>query len=192
MSLEKSLYQGTLINLAPLDVEKDAELISDWTHDAETMRLYEIKAVRPYSPWKTKKMLESLEKEAEEKQRLYVFAIRSQVEKRLIGLVQIDEIDWALGSGKVKLLIGDSQDRRKGYGKDTLKMVLHYSFAELNLHRLQAVIPEYNQAALAMFAQAGFSEEVRQRQAINRYDRRWGLIFMGMLKREWQTGLQPG
>jgi RimJ/RimL family protein N-acetyltransferase len=192
MSLEKSLYQGTLINLAPLDVEKDAELISDWTHDAETMRLYEIKAVRPYSPWKTKKMLESLEKEAEEKQRLYVFAIRSQVEKRLIGLVQIDEIDWAHGSGKVKLLIGDSQDRRKGYGKDTLKMVLHYSFAELNLHRLQAVIPEYNQAALAMFAQAGFSEEVRQRQAINRYDRRWGLIFMGMLKREWQTGLQPG
>jgi RimJ/RimL family protein N-acetyltransferase len=191
MSIERSLFQGEHINITQLDVEKDAEVISAWTHDAETMRLCELKAVKPYSPWKIKKVLEAMEREVEDKQRVYLFAIHSQADKRLVGLVLIDAIDWAHGSGRIRLLIGDKQDHRKGYAKETLAMMLHYSFAELNLHRLQAVIPEYNQVALGLFTKAGFAEEVRQRQAINRFGQRWDMISMGILKFEWQASLQP-
>ena len=189
MSLDKSLYQGKLITLASVEPEKDAEVISGWTHDAETMRLCKIKPIRPLSPWKVKKMLETMEKEADEKRKTCLFAIRSQVDGRLIGLVQIDAIDWVHGSGKVKIVIGDNQDRRQGYGSETLQIMLRYSFSELNLHRLEAVLPEYNQVALGLFARAGFSEEVRQRQAINRYGQRWDLIFVGLLRGEWRTDL---
>lgn len=189
MSLDKSLYQGKLITLASVDPEKDAELISGWTHDIETMCLCDIKPIRPLSPWKAKKMLETMEKEADEKRKTCLFAIRSQVDKRLIGFVQIDAIDWVHGSGKLKIVIGDNQDRRQGYGRETLQLMLRYSFSELNLHRLEAVLPEYNQGALGLFVRAGFSEEVRQRQAINRYGRRWDLIFVGLLRSEWQADL---
>jgi RimJ/RimL family protein N-acetyltransferase len=189
MSIEKSLFKGELITLTPVDPEKDAELISGWTHDAETMGLCDIKPVRPLSAWKVKKMFETMEKEMDDKRKTCFFAIRILVDQRLIGLVQINAIDWVHRSGKVKIVIGDNQDRRQGYGSETLQILLRYSFSELNLHRLEAILPEYNQAALDFFTRAGFLEEVRQRQAINRYGRRWDLIFMGLLKDEWRADL---
>lgn len=188
MSIDRSLYQGSLISLTSIDLEKDAEIISSWTHDVETMHLCDIQPVRPLSPWKLKKIFENLEKKAEDQRNLYLFAIRKLSDNRLIGVMKLDSIEFIHGAGKVKLVIGDSQDRHQGYGSEALRLVLHYAFSELNLHRLAAVIPDYNQTALEFLARSGFSEEVRQSQAINRFGQRWDLIFMGILKHEWQAG----
>ncbi|HWQ84069.1 MAG TPA: GNAT family protein, partial [Anaerolineales bacterium] len=70
---------------------------------------------------------------------------------------------------------------------EVLKLILRYAFMELNLFRLAAVIPEYNTAALSLFQKAGFLEEVRRREALNRYRRRWDLINLGILRSEWQA-----
>lgn len=82
--------------------------------------------------------------------------------------------------------IGDPGDRGKGYGSEALALMLNYSFEELNLSRLTAVIPEYNRAASQMFKWAGFVEEVRRRQALHRYGHRWDVIHMGILRAEWE------
>ncbi|MBE0409252.1 MAG: GNAT family N-acetyltransferase [Anaerolineales bacterium] len=191
MSIAKSLYQGDLVTLAPVDAQNDAELISKWTHHTEIMRQWDIDPLQPLSAWKVTKMLEKMEKEAEEKRNLYYFSIRTLDEKRMVGLVQIDWIEWVHGTGRVKLLIGEAQDQSKGYGEETLRMILNYAFSELNLYRLSTLIPDYDQATWEMFNKAGFCEEVRQRQAINRFGQRWDLILMGLLKVEWQASLQP-
>jgi RimJ/RimL family protein N-acetyltransferase len=65
-------------------------------------------------------------------------------------------------------------------------MLLGYAFDELNLYRLTAVVPEYNQAALRLFENAGFVQEVRRREAINRDGRRWDLFHLGLLESEWK------
>jgi RimJ/RimL family protein N-acetyltransferase len=57
---------------------------------------------------------------------------------------------------------------------------------ELNLHRLTAVIPEYNLPALALFQSFGFIEEVRRRQALERDGRFWDLMYFGLLTDEWK------
>ena len=80
--------------------------------------------------------------------------------------------------------IGDPADRGKGYGREALALMINYAFEELNLFKLTAVIPEYNRVALQLFAQAGFIEEVRRRQALHRYGRRWDVIHMGILRDE--------
>jgi RimJ/RimL family protein N-acetyltransferase len=67
-------------------------------------------------------------------------------------------------------------------------MGLHYAFAELNLHRLAAIIPEYNLAALQLFERAGFVEEVRQRQALARDGRRWDLLGYGIFRDHREAG----
>ena len=191
MSIENSLYDGQLVCLAPIDHEKDAEIESRWTHNAEYMRLLYPEAARPLSPWQVKKRYEAIEKEMDENKNLFHFAIRLRTDDRLVGFAQIYWIEWANAVGVLRLGIGDPDDRRKGYGSDALQLLLRYAFDELNLYRLGAQVGEYNPVALQLFQRAGFVEEVRRRQALNRDGRRWDLIHLGLLRAEWSP-LSPG
>ena len=74
------LFEGELIRLAPIDPEKHAETISQWTHDAEYLCLTSADPARPLSPGQVKKQLEALEKGAEkDKNQFNSFAANSFV-----------------------------------------------------------------------------------------------------------------
>jgi RimJ/RimL family protein N-acetyltransferase len=190
MDIHTSLYEGCLIRLGPIDHEKDPAIVSKWTHDAEYLRLLDTNPARPVSPAEMKKKYEALEKEIEESKNQFYFTIRLRSDDpeqndRLVGFAKLCEIEWNHGVGLVMLGIGDPGDRRKGYGADALNLLLRYAFAELNLFRLSALIPEYNAGALRLFQKTGFIEEVRRRQALNRDGRFWDLIHVGFLQNEW-------
>jgi len=185
--LEKSLFDGELIRLGPIDHEKDPEIESRWTHDAPFTRMMYLQPVRPMPPSQVKKKYEELEKEADEKRNFFPFRIRACADDRLIGLAQIQWLDWSNAAAWVQLGIGAPEDRRKGYGREALSLLLRFAFDELSLYRLGADLPEYNEPALTLFRQFGFVEEVRRRQAIHREGRRWDLLNYGLLAEEWRN-----
>jgi RimJ/RimL family protein N-acetyltransferase len=82
--------------------------------------------------------------------------------------------------------IGSTEDRRKGYGTQALRMLLRFAFAELNLFRLTAAVPEYNEGAIALFQKFGFVQEVCRRKSLERDGRRWDLYLFGLLNDEWR------
>jgi RimJ/RimL family protein N-acetyltransferase len=184
--MDVQLFEGELIRLAPIDAEKDAETISQWTHDPEYLRLIDPEPARPLSPGQVKKKLEEMDKEAE-KRTQFNFAIRLRDGDGLIGLASIRWIHWTHGAGWIQLSIGQPEDRGKGYGSEALKMLLRYAFDELNLHRLGAVTFEYNPGALRFLERNGFVVEVRRRQAINRDGQRGDVIILGLLRGEWSA-----
>lgn len=181
------LFEGQDIRFGPMDHEKDPEVESKWTHDAEFMRMYEIEPARPMSAAMLKKQYEKLEKQVEEDKNLYYFTIRGKADDRLIGKALIRWIEWTNGNCWIHLGIGSAEDRRKGYGLQALGMLVRFAFAELNLFRVSARVPGYNEAAIALLKKFGFVEEVRRRQALDRDGRRWDLIVFGLLKDEWQN-----
>jgi RimJ/RimL family protein N-acetyltransferase len=190
MGIQTSLYESRLIRLGPINYEKDPAVQSKWTHDAEYLRLLDTSPARPVSPAEVKKKYEALEKEIEESKDQFYFTIRLRSDDpdqndRLVGFARLFWIEWTHGAGQVVLGIGDPSDRRKGYGSEVLNLLLRYAFAELNLFRLSAQIPAYNPGALRLFQKAGFVEEVRRRQALNRDGRFWDLIHVGLLRDEW-------
>jgi RimJ/RimL family protein N-acetyltransferase len=185
MRISDPLFLAEHICLAPIDHEKDAEIQSRWTHDAQFMRLLSSDPALPQSPSQLKKRYEKIEKEQEEKNALYYFTIRMKADDRLIGFAQIRWIDWTNGNGWIHLGIGDPKDRQQGFGRETLGLLLRFAFDELNLYRVSAGIPEYNPVALRLFIWAGFVEEVRQRQALYRDGRRWDTYILGLLRDEW-------
>lgn len=188
MDIDKPLFEGKWICLAPIDREKDAEIEARWTHEAAYLRmLNNIEPARPLSPAQLKKKYEAIEKDMEEKKNHYYFTIRLREGDRLIGFARLYHIRWAHGYAQVQIGIGESGERRKGYGCEALSLILQYAFEELNLYRLAAWIPEYNQPALQLFQALGFAEEVRRREAVNRETRRWDLIHLALLKEEWTT-----
>ena len=185
--LEKPLFDGDLIRFGPINHEKDAEVESRWTHDASFMRLMYLEPMRPMSAFQIKKKYEELEKEADEKHNIFPFRIRARADDRLLGLAEVHWIAWSNGMAFVRLGIGAAEDRRKGYGREALGMLLHYAFGELNLYRLTAMLPEYNTAALKLFEGLGFVQEICRREALNRDGRRWDLFHYGLLVDEWRA-----
>jgi len=187
IDIQTQLFEGRDIRFGPIDYEKDPEIETKWTHDSAFMRMYEINPARPLSAAIIKKQYEKLEKQVEEDKNLYHFMIRAREDDRLIGRAAIQWIEWTNGNAWLHLGIGSAQDQRKGFGSQALGMLMRFAFAELNLFRLSARIPEYNQAAIALFSKFGFAEEVRRRQALDRDGRRWDLIVFGLLNSEWKA-----
>jgi RimJ/RimL family protein N-acetyltransferase len=185
MDLQRPLFEGSSVVLAPIDYENDAEVESQWTHDASFLRMVKLEPAQPLSPAQVKKGYEKVEKSMEEDKNLFYFTIRERPEERLVGFARIYWVSWTHAAAFLQLGIGDMNDRRRGYGSQALELLLRYAFEELNLYRLTALVPEYNQAAQRFFEKAGFVIEVRRRQALNREGRRWDLLHMGLLRDEW-------
>jgi len=185
--IQTQLFEGQDIRFGPIDYEKDPEIESKWTHDSEFMRLWEISPARPLSAAMIKKLYEKLEKQVEEKKNIYHFMIRAKADDGLIGKAIIQWIEWTNGNGFLRIGIGAAEDRRKGYGTQASRMLLRFAFAELNLYRVTALVPEYNEGAIALLQKLGFMQEVCRRKSLERDSRRCDLYIFGLLNEEWRS-----
>ena len=186
MDISTPLFEGTLVRLGPIDHETDPEIEARWTHNAAFMRMMHTDPIRPLSVFQVKKRYEELEKKIEERNNRFHFCIRAIADNRLLGFCDMKYISWPNGSAYLQMGVGAAEDQRKGYGFEALRMLMRYAFSELNLYRLTAVVPEYNEPAIAFFSKAGFTEEVRRRQALARDGRRWDDLNFGLLVDEWK------
>ena len=96
--IASQLFEGQDIRFGPIDYEKDPEIESKWTHNAEFMRLYETEPARPMSAAIVKKQYEKLEKQVDESKNMYYFAIRAKADDRLIGKAEVRRIEWTNGN----------------------------------------------------------------------------------------------
>lgn len=184
--IQTQLFEAKDVRFGPIDYETHPDIESSWTHDAEFMRLMELKPIRPLSPAAVKKQYEALEKEMDEQKNLFYFTIRAREDDRLIGKAVIEYVDWSNGNAYLRLGIGEPGSRRKGYGSQALSLLLRYAFGELNLYRVTAVVPAYNAGAMRLFQKFGFVEEVRRRKALHRDGEFWDAIGFGLLNAEWR------
>ena len=189
MDTSKSLYEGRLVCLGPIDYEKDPEVIARWTRDP-LLRAVLGGAARPLSPEAVKKMLEKVEKKMEETRNLFHFMLRTRAEEnRLVGIAKLHMLDFHSGTGNLNLGIGDDKDRRHGYGSDALDLLLRFAFGELNLHRVGVWPTADNFPFMQMVEKAGFEEEARRREAAFHNGEYWDVVHMGLLREKWETKL---
>jgi hypothetical protein len=186
MAINTQLFQGQLINLGPINFEKDPEVQSRWTHDLDFVRALDPKPAQPLSPAQVKKRYEKIEKNMDESRSSFFFTVRSRDDDRMLGFVHIHWIEWTHGVGNFHMGIGDPAERGKGYGREALALVLRFAFNELNLYRLSAEIGEDNPAGLRFFERFGFQIEVRRRQSLHRDGKYWDLLHLGLLADEWR------
>jgi RimJ/RimL family protein N-acetyltransferase len=187
MNIQDPLFEGESIRIGAINHETDAEIEAKWTEDPTYMRMLSPQPFRPAAAAQIKKRYEAIEKEIEESHSLFYFTIRGKDDDRLIGFVRLFWVDWTNSGGHIQIGIGEAADRQRGYGTQTLRLVLNYAFSELNLYRLSAIVAEYNPVPLHVFQKLGFVEEVRRRKAYARDGQRWDAIHLGLLRSEWQV-----
>lgn len=184
-SKRTSLFESNHLQLTPVDLEKDPQVIASWTYDLEIARHLREEPARPMPAFEVKKVYEQWQKEAEEN-RQFLFAIRHKNgSEDVIGVFRVTYIAWVHGAAFMDLIIGDPQDWQT-FAQEALDLALQYTFEELGLFRVTAVVAEHDQAASDLFEQARFTLEVRQRQALYWNKRAWDKLFFGLLRPEWK------
>lgn len=186
--MSTNLFIGQKLRLTAPDVDKDPALIAAWSRDPEFVQMLSSGIARPWTTAAVKKELNESLGEDEPKPKLFSFLLRTLEAEgqpgRLIGLVDLSIEHWPHRDAWLGLGIGDRADWGQGYGSDAMRLILRYAFDELNLRRVTLTVFEYNERAIATYRKLGFQEEGRQRERLNRYGRRWDMLFMGMLRAE--------
>jgi len=177
--MNDKLYEGKLIRLIPLDPERDSEKIAAWGKDSEYQRLLDISPAALFDPKLVKNWYDQNNSD-------HSFMIQALEDDRMIGFIELGGFDWAAGTAWVGIGVGERDYRGKGYGTDAMKALLHYAFTELNLHRVNLNVFEFNLRAIRSYEKAGFKYEGTERERIYKEDHRWDIIDMGVLKSDWE------
>jgi len=122
-----------------------------------------------------------------EKQDQYLFVIEARKDEdewALIGNVDLSEVDLKNGSAKLGIVLGDKNYWGQGYGSDALRTMLRFAFDELNLHRVELDVYDFNSRARRSYEKVGFQLEGTRRQAVFRDGRYRDVHLLGILREE--------
>ncbi|HVB52740.1 MAG TPA: GNAT family protein [Candidatus Acidoferrales bacterium] len=178
------LFQGELVRLAAPRPE-DADAFSRWSEDGEYRRLADTDAPRPLPA----EYFSERDQVVEPSPGNYEFRIRTLDDDRLVGFVALFSIEWPNSHGWVAVGIGESADRGKGFGKEAVGLALRFAFHELGLRRLSLDVISDNLPAIALYQGLGFHEEGRMRERVCRDGVTSDLLYMGLLRRDWEAAL---
>jgi RimJ/RimL family protein N-acetyltransferase len=175
------VLRGSVVRLAAV-TNDDFGTIGRWRGDGEMLRYFDAVPAIPQSP----AQIESWLQHAQSSTTGYVFGVRLLVDDRLIGLLEFDGILWSQRVAWLSLFIGDAADRGKGFATDAMDVALRFAFHELNLHRVQITIFDYNLPSIALAERMGFVREGAYREFLERDGTRYDMLLYGLLRVEWQ------
>lgn len=145
--------KGKHIYLRALEPE-DLEFIHTIEND-ETF--WEISNTQtPFSKYILRQYLDNSHKDIFEVKQLRL--VISNYGNDALGMIDLFDFDFKNSRAGVGILVKESPQRNKGFGKEALQLLVNYSFQHLNLHQLYCNITEGNEASLALFKNQGFEQ----------------------------------
>ena len=170
------MLTGTSVSLRAFE-PSDAETMWPWYQDHEFSVLDG--NVYPSSLESIREFLRSLQSPAFADVSLGI----EDNQRALIGIVRLKRVNAENRTADFGVAIERGHWNR-GYGTDATRIILRFAFEEMNLHRVQLGVLEYNTRAIRCYEKCGFIEEGRQRRSKFRDGRYWDNIMMGILDRE--------
>jgi len=104
-----------------------------------------------------------------------------------IGFCSLMSLRHPLRNFELGIMIGDRAYWGRGYGRDTVRTLLHYGFHHLAGRRIALTTHVKNERAIRCYQACGFIEEGRPRQVIWIDGGYVDLVNMSILRDEWLT-----
>lgn len=121
----------------------------------------------------------------------YAFAIYERMTMRLIGFVDLRNINYRQRTAELGIMIGEHDCWGKGFGTETLYLVLDYAFSVLGMHNVMLSLAGYNERALRTYRRVGFREIGRRREICSIGNTFTDAVFMDCLSTEFHSPLAP-
>ena len=110
----------------------------------------------PYSKFLIQQYLEHSHKDIFEVKQLRL--VISTFDEESLGMIDLFDFDFKNSRAGIGILVKETSNRQKGYGREALQLLINYSFLHLNLHQLYCNISEDNAASIKLFTNQGFEK----------------------------------
>ncbi|MFS0751645.1 GNAT family N-acetyltransferase [Oceanobacillus sp. 1P07AA] len=174
------LFYGDRIRLRKLASE-DVSIYHKWRNDIEVMH-FTNPSLDVFTYADTEKFVNSII-EAENSKGYMIEEVETD---KPIGVTSLINIDYGNRNAECIIDIGDKDYWSKGFGRESVKLLLDFTFKELNLHKVYLRVFSFNDRAINLYKKLGFVEEGTLNEQLYR-DGAWhDIIFMGLLKRNYK------
>ena len=167
--------EGDRLYLSPINVQ-DIEIYTKWMNDKEVTEnigvFTKVKSMFSEEEW--------IKKNSEK----YAFAIVLKENDELIGNIALKHVDGINGTATLGVFIGEKENRNKGYGKESIKLLLNYGFNSLNLKNVMLKVYSFNKRAINTYKKIGFKKIGSRRGAYYKDGKRYDIVYMDILKSE--------
>lgn len=180
------MIYGARVRLRPLERHNLPHFV-EWLNDPEVIQGLSI--YTPLSLDEEEIWYEQMLKQPKEERPLGI-EIKYEDAWKLIGNTGLFAIDWRNRSAELGIFIGDKAYWNRGLGTEAVGLILQHGFSTLNLHRIFLRVYSDNQRAIKLYEKNGFVHEGRQRQAEFHSGNYHDIIFMSMLRPEWEERME--
>ena len=120
-----------------------------------------------------------------QERKAFTSAIETVADGKLIGGISLMNINWTNRSAMLGISIYDSKNRGKGYGQESINLVLGFAFRTLNLNRVELEAFDFNERAQKCYLKVGFREVGTKRKARFIDGQYRDVMIMDILRDEW-------
>ncbi|MCP1223379.1 GNAT family N-acetyltransferase [Sebaldella sp. S0638] len=169
---------GERCYLSPISME-DVPKYTNWLNDFEV-----VMSTTLYS------RIVDVEAESEalaELKKGYHFAIRLNQTNELIGNIGLNDVDFLNRNAELGIIIGNKTYWKQGYGKESIELLLDFTFNILNMKNVYLKVFEFNAPGIKLYEKTGFKMAGRLRKALEINGNRYDLIFMDILAEEYRS-----
>ncbi|MCB8944109.1 MAG: GNAT family N-acetyltransferase [Ardenticatenaceae bacterium] len=178
--LKKPILTGSHIFLRPILAE-DATAMFASLSDKESMRLtgtqttFTFAQVQQYC-----ERLLAADDRAD-------YAIIRQEDGGYAGEVVLNNIDWTNRSANFRIALSQKGFFGKGYGTEATQLILDYGFHQLELHRIELEVYDFNPRAQHVYEKVGFVREGVRRDVLLWDGEYHSAIVMSILAHEFEA-----
>ncbi len=171
------MFSLNSVTLRPLEFD-DIDTLYAWDSDSE---------LEMYAGWGPKRPRAAFRHRYEQRitepeDDLYMFGI--EVDKQLVGYVQLAEIDTYNRHAAIGILIGTKEIWGRGIGHTALRILMDYAFTVRGLERIYAEVYTFNTRSQHLFERLGFQQEGILRQHEFQNGSLQDMYVFGILKSE--------
>ncbi|UCC33512.1 MAG: GNAT family N-acetyltransferase [Candidatus Bathyarchaeota archaeon] len=179
------MIEGKRVRLRGVELSDLDEIMKYW-NSMELRNLVGSADAGPASRSEEEEWIRNTWKQRQER-KAYHFAIETIKDNKLIGGTGLFSVDWTSRSAMMGISIYNPECWGKGYGRESIDLVLSFAFQNLNLNRVELDTFEFNERARRCYLKAGFKEVGRRRKARFVDGQYHDAIIMDILKDEWST-----
>ena len=177
--LKPRVLIGKRVYLRPL-AKEDLVYLRKWSEDAEIRAL--IGEAAPMSEADSEEFLHKTY--ADSTREWFVLVTRNS--DQVIGEAGLLRMDATWRTTDVSIIIGEKEEWGKGYGTETILLLLDYAFGHLNFHRVAIGVVGFNERAMRFWEKVGFRKEGVRRDEYY-YDGKYhDFVMMSILEDEFR------
>lgn len=105
----------------------------------------------------------------------------------VVGHVELGNVDRHHRLLRIGRVFVASEHRRQGIGTQLMRAALAVAFDQLQMHRVELSVFDFNQAAIACYERVGFRREGVRREMFRLSNEYWSEVVMSILDSEWSS-----